>query len=82
MRIFYFEFFMEKNRCVFPEAEVLSRLQTDINTFMTESYASFILNGVTDASWDDFQKTLGDLGVDEYLKIYQDSYNRYSANLD
>ena len=27
--------------------------------------------------WDEFQKQLQDMNVDEYIKLYQDAYDRY-----
>jgi hypothetical protein len=34
---------------------------------------------VTDASWNAFVQTLGNLRVDEYIGIFQTAYDRYRA---
>jgi putative aldouronate transport system substrate-binding protein len=62
------------------ESAQLDLYRTDIEKFIKESITDFIQNGVTDQSWSNFQATLQDLNVEEYLKIYQDVYDRFISN--
>jgi putative aldouronate transport system substrate-binding protein len=58
------------------DANTIAMLTTNINTYVEESIAKFItgqLNIETD--WDRFQSQLKALGIDQYLKIQQDTYN-------
>jgi putative aldouronate transport system substrate-binding protein len=59
------------------DANTIAMLTTNINTYVEESIAKFItgqLNIETD--WDGFQNQLKALGIDQYLKIQQDTYDK------
>ena len=60
------------NRFVDPE-KVTERtfIQTDLITYIDNFVATSIINGVTDASWDEFQKQLDALKYDEWIAWYQ-----------
>jgi putative aldouronate transport system substrate-binding protein len=53
------------------------RIHVQIQTLMDETLSDFITKGVTDAKWDSFISTTGNIGVDEYVSLYQDAYDRY-----
>lgn len=55
------------------------RLYNDLDKFMRDSITDFIINGITDAQYDEFIKTLGDIGADRYVEIYQNAYDAYLA---
>lgn len=57
------------------DAAELNRLFADIESLMKETISTFILNGVTDATWDDFLAKADAVGVDRYLEIYQGYYD-------
>lgn len=59
------------------EIEKIAELQTDIESYVTQKYASWIVDGGVDREWDAFQKKLQDMRVDEYIKYYSDAYQRY-----
>ncbi|HPY44672.1 MAG: extracellular solute-binding protein [Spirochaetales bacterium] len=59
------------------EIEKIAELQTDIESYVTQKYASWIVSGGVDREWDAFQKKLKDMRVDEYIKYYSDAYQRY-----
>ncbi|MDR0396563.1 MAG: extracellular solute-binding protein [Oscillospiraceae bacterium] len=61
------------------EAQELARLFTQIETFMKESISNFIVNGVTDESWETFQSQAKSLGSDDYVALYQKAYDEYLA---
>ena len=46
---------------------------------MQESVIDFIKNGVTDASWEEFQNTAKGIGVERYIELYQNAYDAYLA---
>ncbi len=51
----------------------ISLKETDINNAVWENIAAFIKDGVTDDSWNIFVKTIEDMKVDEYIKMFQDA---------
>lgn len=55
-------------------------LETDINNAVDEAAADFVAHGVTDASWNSFVKRLYDMGIEEYISIYQAAID--GLNLD
>ena len=64
---------------VTPEQnEMINLVKTEIDTAVTEAMATFIKDGVTDASWEAFQKVFEGMKVGEYVQIYQDGID----NLD
>ena len=61
------------------EASELERLYVDIESLMKTSISNFILNGVTDASWDTFVSEANSVGVPRYLELYQGLFNSWKA---
>lgn len=61
------------------EIEEIGVLQTDIDSFVAQKYATWIVEGGVEADWDNFQKKLADMKVNRYIEIYQEAYARYSA---
>lgn len=47
--------------------------ETDINKTVWEGVSSFVANGVTDESWNEFVSKFETMGVTEYVKMYQDA---------
>ena len=47
--------------------------ETDISNAVKENMAAFVMNGVTDDSWDAFVKVFDNMGVADYVQIYQDA---------
>lgn len=62
------------------DAVELARLFTDIENFMKENITNFIVNGVTDASFQQYLDNAKALGVDRYVELYQNAYDAYLAN--
>ena len=46
---------------------------------MEESFTEFVKNGVTDASWEEFQNTAKGIGVERYIELYQTAYDNFLA---
>lgn len=58
------------------QKEVSNLLQTDSDNAVKEYMALFIKNGVTDKSWEEFVKIFKDMGIDDYVKMYQDGIDK------
>ena len=74
--------YMPKN--IFPEVyytleiqNEVSLLKTDINKYMESMRAKFVLDGITDATWNEYVKTLKAMKLDRLMEIYQQTYDNY-----
>ncbi|MFD0670842.1 ABC transporter substrate-binding protein [Cohnella sp. GCM10027633] len=61
------------------ELEVIDRLKPDISTYINQMRAKWLLSGGVEKDWDEFQKTLDKMGIEELLKAHQSGYDRYLA---
>lgn len=63
----------------FTEDEVnrISTLETDIKAYVDQKYSDWIVNGGIEDEWDDYLTRLNQIGVAEYIEIYQTAYDRY-----
>ena len=61
------------------EATEKDLLFAEIHKFANESLSNFIVKGVTDESWENYQNTLKSLRLDDYISLYQTAYDRYLA---
>ena len=63
------------------ELNTLSNYETNLNDYIRTNLINWLLKGgVTDAQWNAFQNDLkGKIKLPEIQKVYQDAYNRYSA---
>ncbi|KRG13827.1 ABC transporter substrate-binding protein [Virgibacillus soli] len=59
------------------ESEIMSSVGTDIEDYITESQAKFITGKTSFDEWDKYVETVKKVGLDQYMEIYQDGYNRY-----
>jgi putative aldouronate transport system substrate-binding protein len=60
------------------DASEMALLTTNINTYVEESIAKFVVGDLDpnrDADWNTFQSQLKNLGIDKYLQIIQKTYN-------
>lgn len=53
------------------QTEQVNLLKTDIKTTFSEWLATFVTEGVTDAKWEEFQKLITDVKMDEFIELYQ-----------
>ncbi|MFW5880666.1 MAG: extracellular solute-binding protein [Spirochaetota bacterium] len=60
-------------------AEVTS-IATELNTYVAESRARFVLEGITDSEWDDYLRDLQRIGSDRLIEIYQQAYEDFYSN--
>lgn len=61
------------------EIEEVGVLQTDIDSYVAQKYAGWIVEGGVEQEWDAFQKKLQEMNVERYVEIYKAAYDRYSA---
>lgn len=56
----------------------LATSKADITTYVNEMLAQFVSGKVSFSEWDNYVKQIKQMGLDEYMKIYQDAFDRYS----
>lgn len=62
------------------ELEERSGIFTDLNSYVNEMKAKWVTGELDlDASWEDYRKTLQNMGVDTYVDMYQKAYDAYTA---
>ena len=61
------------------QTQKLSNLRTDMTTYFTENYVSFLTGVKPLSEWDSFISDMKSFGMDELLEIYQAAYDRYMA---
>lgn len=62
------------------QTDRITELSTDINKYINEMVAGFVVGTYdVDAKWDEFQATLTQMGVEELVEIYQESYDNWLA---
>lgn len=59
------------------ETEFRSTVGNDIQTYIGEMEAKFISGSAPMSEWDKYVSTVDKMGVDEYMKIYKQAYDRY-----
>ena len=70
---------------VFPNAfmntedtKTISDLMPDIQKCINTAKSDWIMNGFTDADWDNLQADLNNYGLEKYLAVFQKYYDAYS----
>ncbi len=58
------------------ELDRLSAIEADINPYVLRKRSEWIQNGKVEEEWAGFLKELDRLGLQEWLKIKQDGYDR------
>lgn len=63
------------------ESEIVSTILADITPYV-DSYTAQVIGGLIslDETWDEFQNTLKEMGVEELASIYRAAYGRATAN--
>ncbi len=62
------------------ELDRLILLQDDIHTFINENEAAFISGARTFEEWDQYVGQLESMGLNEYLELYNQAYERYQES--
>ena len=61
------------------DTKTLSNLNADIYKCISTARANWIMNGMTDADWEQFQSDLDAYGLQEYLSIFQKYLDAFYA---
>ena len=61
------------------DTEDLANLQTDITKTINATRSDWIMNGFTDADWDEYLKSLDAYGLNDMLEIFQKYLDAYYA---
>ena len=61
------------------DTEQVSNLQADLQTYMNTQKANWIMNGTTDAEWNEYLDKLEAYGLSDYLAIMQKYLDAYYA---
>lgn len=64
------------------DTEELSNLQADIEKRIKTAKSDWIMNGFTDADWDEYLKELDSYGLNDYLEIFQRYLDAYYESMD
>jgi len=74
------------NKYVYPnvfmsseDTEALTNIQTDLISYINSSKSEFVMNGITDDTWNDYLAQVDAYGVEEYLSIYQKYLDSFYA---
>ncbi|UKS26876.1 extracellular solute-binding protein [Paenibacillus sp. HWE-109] len=59
------------------EASKITTMMTDISKYVEESRAKFVTGDQSFEKWDVYIKNLESMKVKEYVKLYQDAYDRF-----
>ena len=62
------------------DTEELSNLQADIQKTINANKSDWIMNGFTDADWDQYLKDLDAYGLQDYLAIFQKYLDAFYGN--
>ena len=60
------------------DTKTISNLQADITKRINTAKADWVMNGFTDADWDQLQSDLKAYKLDEYLAIFQKYFDAYN----
>jgi len=60
----------------------LSALYVDIGSYASQTAAKWIVEGGVEEEWSDYLKQLEAMGIDEFMQIQQDAFDRYNAALN
>ena len=63
------------------ELNKLSNIYVDINSYVTQQASKWVVEGGIEKEWDDYKATLKKMGIDDFMKIQQDAYDRYQKEV-
>ena len=63
-------------RFTLEEIDELNIIQTDLLNYVYQTVATWIADGGVDKVWDDYLVQLDNLGLQDYLRLYQQAYER------
>ncbi|MGG1638941.1 extracellular solute-binding protein [Paenibacillus sp. NRS-1760] len=61
------------------ESQKIKTLDTDINSYVNQTSAKWLLQGGVEGEWDKYLADLNKMKVDELVSIYQTAYDRFKS---
>jgi putative aldouronate transport system substrate-binding protein len=61
------------------ESQKIKTLDTDINSYVNQTSAKWLLQGGVEGEWDKYLADLQKMKVDELISIYQTAYDRFKS---
>ena len=61
------------------ESDAVRNIETDMQTYVDQMEAKFITGVEPIENWDKYIKTIEGMGVEEYVSIYQNAYDRWAS---
>lgn len=61
------------------ESQKIKVLDTDINSYVNQTSAKWLLQGGVDGEWDKYLADLEKMKIDELINIYQTAYDRFKS---
>ncbi|MGM7723000.1 extracellular solute-binding protein [Metabacillus sp. Hm71] len=62
------------------ELKTITRIERDLNTYVTQMRAKFITGESSLSEWDKYVKTIEDMDLDKLIDIYKQAYERHQKN--
>lgn len=62
------------------EQEKANTIEADLQTYIEQMEAKFITGVEPLSNWDKYVQTIKDMNIDQYIKIYQEAYDRWAEN--
>lgn len=63
-----------------PESQKLTQYRSDINPYVKNQYAKWIMQGGIDTEWDGYVKKLNDMGLNDMIGIYQKALDKQNSH--
>ena len=63
------------------ELNQLASLYVSINSYVKQQASKWVVDGGIETEWDSYLANLKNMGLDEFIKIQQDAYDRYQKEV-
>lgn len=64
------------------ELSKLASIYVSINSYVKQQASKWVVDGGIEEEWDSYLANLKNMGLDEFIKIQQDAYDRYQKELN
>jgi putative aldouronate transport system substrate-binding protein len=62
------------------EVDRKNQIEAELREFVNKRRAQWLMNGGIEAEWDKYLSDLKKIGIDDYMKIVQEAYDRFNKN--
>ena len=63
------------------ELNQLASLYVSINSYVKQQASKWVVDGGIETEWESYLANLKNMGLDEFIKIQQDAYDRYQKEV-